>query len=65
MAACVLPSELAALVPDDLTNPDCETIRRILTEWTNLVADQQACKYKENGDLTEEYAQMVCDVNCP
>ncbi len=65
MAACPLPSEFASLVPEDLSNPECLEIRQILENWTNLVADAQACEYEENGDITASYAEKVCAITCP
>ena len=41
-----------------------EEIRAILEQWSNLVADWMACRYNEDGSLTEAYATELCDVNC-
>lgn len=64
MACPVHPSSFAALVPVDINDPSCSELRSIMALWTCLVAEQQACKYKENRSFTDTYKDMICNLSC-
>jgi hypothetical protein len=65
---CPLPSEFAALVPADPTNPTCAELQNMLLNGNSLIADFANCLFKTNPDgtvgLSDSFVSEICSTSC-